>query len=398
MGDAYCGIVGGVQRHEYAVLGSSVNLAARLMASKENPGILVDDKVRLEAGSSFVFNALGSVKARGYDEPVQIFEPVGLSERKWKKVDPYFAERDVELKKILSTGKDILLHDNQPSFFLLCGEELSGKSSLLAKSAESLRIIASHCDRPTIFLKYVNNDTDSEVPLGTFKFIFREFLDQLRWENYLFQVDIEESNPENSFKFFKRICNEINVPDEVIDFVQRSYYETKENGQQDSEHDTDWILVTKHLARIIIYCLIYENMLIIALDDVHNMDAYSWGLLKAIFEYGSNLMIICSSLPSNTCKKTFKHPFWIALEGESHFKKSRYEVINLEPLSKEWSRTFCKNKLDELDIDEELINSIVQESKGIPGKLIKLIEEVKQIKEGNNTERLTVSIRIILIF
>ena len=48
-GKAYCGIVGAMDRHEYAVLGSPVNLAARLMASKQNPGILVDEAVMVRA-------------------------------------------------------------------------------------------------------------------------------------------------------------------------------------------------------------------------------------------------------------------------------------------------------------------------------------------------------------
>jgi hypothetical protein len=46
-GKAYCGIVGAVCRHEYAVLGSPVNLAARLMATKDNSGILVDEAVMM---------------------------------------------------------------------------------------------------------------------------------------------------------------------------------------------------------------------------------------------------------------------------------------------------------------------------------------------------------------
>jgi class 3 adenylate cyclase len=37
-GRAYCGVVGGLTRHEFAVLGPSVNLSARLMASEFNPG------------------------------------------------------------------------------------------------------------------------------------------------------------------------------------------------------------------------------------------------------------------------------------------------------------------------------------------------------------------------
>lgn len=83
VGNAYCGVVGGIKRHEYAVLGPSVNLAARLMGSPQNPGILVDDAVRMMADRSYGFNALPPVKAKGYSEPVPIYEPLSPLERSW---------------------------------------------------------------------------------------------------------------------------------------------------------------------------------------------------------------------------------------------------------------------------------------------------------------------------
>lgn len=39
IGDVYCGAIGGDKRHEYAMLGPSVNLAARLTHSTDNAGI-----------------------------------------------------------------------------------------------------------------------------------------------------------------------------------------------------------------------------------------------------------------------------------------------------------------------------------------------------------------------
>ena len=74
-GKAYCGVVGGVSRHEYAVLGPSVNLAARLMENTHNTGFLVDESVKEKAGSR-QFRALPPVEAKGYSHPVPIFEPL----------------------------------------------------------------------------------------------------------------------------------------------------------------------------------------------------------------------------------------------------------------------------------------------------------------------------------
>jgi len=75
-GKAYCGCVGGIKRHDYSILGPSVNLAARLMCSSENKGILVDESVRREAKGKFIFKSLPPVVAKGYVKPVRTFEMV----------------------------------------------------------------------------------------------------------------------------------------------------------------------------------------------------------------------------------------------------------------------------------------------------------------------------------
>eukprot|EP01033_Poteriospumella_lacustris_P017757 gene17757-12721_t len=74
-GKAYCGLVGSPERHEYAVMGPSVNLSARLMG-KAGPGnILCDSEIRLR-DRSHKFQSLGEVQAKGYTHPVPIFQPV----------------------------------------------------------------------------------------------------------------------------------------------------------------------------------------------------------------------------------------------------------------------------------------------------------------------------------
>jgi len=74
-GPVYCGVVGGVRRHEYAAIGPNVNLAARLMASKQNKGILVSDKVKDASDLKYHFKSYGSVAAKGYANPIPIYEP-----------------------------------------------------------------------------------------------------------------------------------------------------------------------------------------------------------------------------------------------------------------------------------------------------------------------------------
>jgi class 3 adenylate cyclase len=73
-GSAYCGIVGSLRRHEYAVMGPSVNLSARLMGKAKKGEILCDSSIRNQ-DRAHQFKQVGEVHAKGFALPVAIFKP-----------------------------------------------------------------------------------------------------------------------------------------------------------------------------------------------------------------------------------------------------------------------------------------------------------------------------------
>lgn len=73
-GKAYCGIVGSPRRHEYAVMGPSTNLSARLMA-KANPGEILCDNNLKKSDRTHYFKKMGEIKAKGYADMVPIYLP-----------------------------------------------------------------------------------------------------------------------------------------------------------------------------------------------------------------------------------------------------------------------------------------------------------------------------------
>ena len=166
IGEAYCGVVGGVKRHEYAVLGPSVNLAARLMASKSNPGILVDNNVRMLAHRSFAFNALPPVVAKGYAEPVPIFEPLSPLERSWGKLQPHFVGRKAEILKIMSIARDMLLKDSPSRLVLIEAKSGMGKSTMVAHCIEHIRKLTGANKHRLIVTKNVSKDGAAMIPFG----------------------------------------------------------------------------------------------------------------------------------------------------------------------------------------------------------------------------------------
>lgn len=74
-GSVYCGLVGSDERCEYAMMGSSVNLAARLMGKAESGKILVNHTVHSAAQNHFHFHALQKIKAKGYARLVAVYTP-----------------------------------------------------------------------------------------------------------------------------------------------------------------------------------------------------------------------------------------------------------------------------------------------------------------------------------
>jgi len=138
-GDLYCGAVGGDKRHEYAVMGPSCNLAARLMASPKNPGILVDNAVRRIANKSYCFNALEEIYAKGYKDLVPIFEPLAPIERGWGSLLPNFIGREEGIKKMAAVAREIYQEEAAEAVMVIISAPSGmGKTSFLAHSINGI--------------------------------------------------------------------------------------------------------------------------------------------------------------------------------------------------------------------------------------------------------------------
>lgn len=74
-GKAYCGIVGSPTRHEYAVMGPSVNLSARLMCQAQPCTVICDSETK-SRDRAHSFEPLKEVVAKGYVQPVMTYKPI----------------------------------------------------------------------------------------------------------------------------------------------------------------------------------------------------------------------------------------------------------------------------------------------------------------------------------
>lgn len=76
-GRALCGMLGTDQRAEYAVIGSCVNLAARIMNHAQPGQVLCDSHLHDRVVDSFNFSAPSKLRAKGYSNLVDVYQVMG---------------------------------------------------------------------------------------------------------------------------------------------------------------------------------------------------------------------------------------------------------------------------------------------------------------------------------
>lgn len=149
-------------------MGAAVNLAARLMASKMNKGILVDEAVRAQAGSRFDFKSLPPIQAKGYDEPVTIFEPDNLaaSSKKKKSSVPFVGRRE-ERNEIAAIAREIIEEPDptRSSMVFLMGECGMGKSALGISILDEVKKEWAKTGHKVIAARSTTTETEQRIPL-----------------------------------------------------------------------------------------------------------------------------------------------------------------------------------------------------------------------------------------
>jgi class 3 adenylate cyclase/tetratricopeptide (TPR) repeat protein len=142
-GQVFCGEVGNVQRREYTMLGTVVNLAAQLMQAAQ--GSIICDAVTYQAAQSRVsFDALPPLKLKGKSETIAVYRPqsqIAQNVRGQHSLVGRAFERFTLLSQLQALIFSILLPDtddeatigtdNRSSVIIIDGEAGMGKSQLV---------------------------------------------------------------------------------------------------------------------------------------------------------------------------------------------------------------------------------------------------------------------------
>lgn len=401
LGDAYCGVVGGLERHEFAVLGPSVNLAARLMTAPENRGILVDNFVRLKAGKQFSFDPLPPVNAKGYENPVLIFEPLTSRERRWGKVDRNFVGRDEEVNTIVDAATKITDAETKASEFIQVSGH--GKTSLLVLAIAMARKILRVRRKHIIVTRNIGKEGDTIVPFSIFRSIFLDVLAELESGDHegslassggplksmagsvsqmshlssrsnanSFDGSLDSNKLQSAVERLRYLSEELNAPPEFMLIVGHHLL-----GLQSDELSSRKDLagsklalddIVDFMAKAFIRCTSHADVVVLALDDVQHLDDLSWRVVQTIYRQGENLLILCASKDSDG--GVADKLDWV----------SRHQEIDIPPLTIDETKELIAKMLgyDEADIDPNLAKDVHVQCNGFPAFAVEVIKNMKK--------------------
>jgi len=398
-GKVYCGVVGGRHRHEFTLLGPSVNLAARLMDAANNPGILVDDAVRLMASKRFDFFSHPPVKAKGYKDPVPIFEPVSVIERQWNKISN-FVGREKELKQLFEIGKLQLKEiDEDPKTHMVLIQAHSGlgKSSLAMQALGMIRRIGQRYKSEVKITKNVCKDGEQRVPFCVFRQILHDLLTERvefdtgygaeikHWQetdgndsdsslsmDSAFEEESALLNEERLYARLRALCKELHYNEDFANLVGENMLGLKpvEGASKDQLPPNELIDFVAD-AVLHLKCTSESKLVISALDDVQWMDSLSWKVVQRMVERGKRLIIICMSRPIATSNTSIDTKFLKWLRDQCHAVQTeypRFTEIKLDAFTKSDVRKLLSMSFGCEDncLNNEVCNYLYEQSGGMP--------------------------------
>ncbi|KAG7365059.1 TPR repeat-containing adenylate/guanylate cyclase [Nitzschia inconspicua] len=409
IGEAYCGVVGGVKRHEYAVLGPSVNLAARLMASKINPGILVDNRVRMMANRSFGFNALAPVVAKGYSEPVPIFEPLSTLERYWGRIISNFVGRKQEIKTLMQNASEMLKKRSQNRFILVESKSGVGKSTLIAHGIEHIRRTFNPKNNRLIVVKNVSKESDSLVPFGVFRNILGKILSSFQkgvgsderslksgaslsthglrsiaWESLSgrsIAQSTQQLSAEHSVEIFQLLCQELKMSPTFVDYALSELLgvELTQIGHSGQNGPPSTKEMVTFLAKAFRLCTRDSKLVILALDDMHYVDEFSWRVIQQLFIEEQNILFV--GAVETACLDDLKidPDFWGDLDSQYRGEK-RFLTMKLGHLGREDILSMIMKSLGlrRKDVPDDVLDGVAIQSGGMPHFVNEILENVKK--------------------
>ena len=269
-GRLFCGSYGNDTRRQYAIVGTTINLSARLMQACDGDGLLCDNKTRQAVGERGEFDEFEPVKAKGIDEPVPVFRPTGLRARRHGTSDELIGRLP---ERAAFTECIARLRDGEGGVVVLEGEAGIGKSQVLRWVVDSATAQGVH----------VAEGAADSIETTTSYLMWRQVLDSLVGED--------------SDRLAALVGDDVRMKQwaPLLEDVSPL-------GQEQNEVTSEMRGPARAQALSEVLCHLVcraaaERPLMIAVEDGHWLDSASWAALRDVATKLDDVLVVVSTRP-----------------------------------------------------------------------------------------------------
>lgn len=370
-------VAGGSKDAEGTVMGTAVNLAARLESSAPPGGILISQNTYQHVRGIFDLEAGEPIQMKGFVEPVQVYlvkdakpHTFRMMTRGVEGIMTHMVGREKELK-LLQVSFESVVQNRRSRFITVVGEAGLGKSRLLHEFEGWLDLQSI----PTVIFKGRATLESLRLPYGLLRDMVTSRFGIMGDEPILvvrkkivdgFRVALGDvKNLEMNAHFVGHLLG--------YDFSDSPYLQGVMDAPQQI-HDRAVVYLINYFKTLAL-----ENPVIFFLDDVHWADDSSIDIILQMSNELSDHRILLIALSRSSL-----------FERRPSFRsRSLHERIELQPLSSKDSQHLVEHVLQRVqDVPEELSDLIVRNAEGNPyylEELIKMLVEDGVIVKGEPT-------------
>jgi predicted ATPase/class 3 adenylate cyclase len=365
-------IIGGDTEAENTIMGTTVNLAARLENAAMPGTLLICHHTYQFIHDLFDLQRMEPIKVKGFAEPCQVYRVLQaklpafrMSMRSVAGIETSMVGRDVELLMLQNMFRDAT-EDAEVHVVTVVGEAGVGKSRLLYEFEKWIERLP---EASRYFKGRATAETET-MPYGLIRRIFIHY----------FEILESDSAEEVREKFCARMAPTLDSDQAALVGQMLGFdFSASQAVQSQLGSETFRELATAHLAKYL--RVITSEPAVILLEDIHWADDSSLDLLGHLVTVIPNTRLLVVCLARSPLFE--RRPSW----GEG---QEFHTHIHLKPLSRRASRALVGEILQKAEsIPADLYDLIVEGAEGNPfyvEELIKMLIEDGVIVPGKISE------------
>ena len=337
-GRVFCGPVGDERRSEYTMIGDTVNLAARLMATAEGR-ILCDQQTCRSAERELVFEHLKQVSLKGLSSATRVFRPTG--ETKLTLRSKIALVGRTEERALISERLQALVRTKTAGTLVVEGEAGIGKSRLVDEVVHQARTLG-------VFTYVGAGDAvEDSTPYFAWRPVFTQLFrlhnvsDPVGFANYV----LEQLQDDDELVRLAPLLNVV-LPIDLEDneHTEQMHGEVRANNTHS--------LLARLLERASA-----EQPILMVVEDAHWIDSASWAVAKAMSRDVPSVMVLIATRPLSES---------VPVEYSEILALEETDKITLGGLSSDDTATLIRQRLGVVALPEVVTNVVYKRAEGNP--------------------------------